>query len=87
MVKFQSTNKAQMWFSDFIIGLVIFTIALTIFFGYFFNIFNLQENDLNKVLDDVKIISNFIVGTGSPEDWTSNNVQIIGLSDSKKGIF
>ena len=74
-------KKAQIWYIDFMIGLMIFFIAVFIYYQYAYS-FNQDPNDvLSDLVMETKTISSSLITQGSPNDWNQTNVQIIGLTD------
>jgi hypothetical protein len=77
--------KAELFSSDFMIGLSVFLIAMSIFGIYYTNL----QNDVvdYKIRNDMQTKANSIAdqlatSSGSPEFWNSSNVNVIGLEDS-----
>ena len=77
--------KAEVFSSDFIIGLFLFLIAIVMFEMFYTNL-SAEIGDY-KIRSDLHSKANSISETlvtspGFPEDWNSSNVEIIGLFDS-----
>jgi hypothetical protein len=77
--------KAEVFSSDFIVGLSVFLIAISIFGIYYTNIQNdivdyKIRNDMQTKADSVANL--LATNSGDPEFWNSNSVKIIGLQDS-----
>jgi hypothetical protein len=77
--------KAELFSSDFIIGLTVFLIALNVFAIYYTNL----QNDVTdyKIRNEVQIKANNVANllatsSGDPEFWDSTNVKVLGLQDS-----
>ena len=77
--------KAELFSSDFVIGLFLFLIGIVIFEVFYYNL----HTDINdyKVRDDLQSKVNsvadvLVTSTGSPEYWDNNTVKVIGLFNS-----
>lgn len=74
--------KAEIFSSDFIIGVTIFLVAVSIFGIYYANI----QTDIsdyktrNEIQTKANNIANLLVtSTGEPRNWDHTNVKVIGL--------
>ncbi len=74
-------KKAQIWYTDFIIGVIIFATALVIYFEYTNAIDVTGNNILDELITDAKSISSCLLSEGSPSNWTTESVQRIGLTN------
>ena len=74
--------KAQVWSLDIVIAIVIFSAGLIIFYTYGSNLTKTDEDQLSYMLQDAKTISSFLVSSGYPDNWTSQDVVTIGLTNS-----
>jgi len=79
-------NKAQVWYTDFIIALLIFVIALVIYYEYTTNLSNQDKGLLDDLLGDAKTISSSLVSAGYPTNWTNTTVERIGLTNNDQRI-
>ena len=70
--------KGQAWGMDLMIATMIFSLALVSFYLYSFNVGDF-ENDLESLSFDGRIITNTLLSSGSPEDWTEFNVVELGI--------
>ncbi len=77
--------KAELFSSDFIIGLTVFLIAIGIFGIYYASI----QGDIagyairNEIQNKANNIANLLVtGPGEPQCWNYTDVKVIGLYDS-----
>ncbi|MBW2981020.1 hypothetical protein KY360_06410 [Candidatus Woesearchaeota archaeon] len=75
------TKKSQVWSLDLMIAVLIFLVALLAFYKYSSNIIDSEQQDVDNILLDAKLISTYLVSAGFPEDWTTANVTLIGLTD------
>ena len=78
-------KKGQFNFIDFMLGIVIFAILLTLFFRYSSNITEKQEGITGLVVEG-RTISNDLLSEGFPSNWNSSNVVIIGITDDNNQI-
>lgn len=77
--------KAEVFSSDFTIGIAVFIIALGIYSVYYENLQNdiVSYNIRNEMQTKADSIANLLVtSNGSPKDWDYENVRILGLRDS-----
>jgi hypothetical protein len=78
--------KAEVFSSDFIIGVTVFIIALGIYGLYYDNLQNdvVGYNIRNEMQMKTDTIANLMAtSSGTPTDWNSANVKVIGLRDSE----
>lgn len=77
-------KKGQIWSFDLMVAITIFSIGFLIFYFYAFNNPNESKEIIENLKYDGKIISNYILSDGSPENWNSTNLIKIGiLTDNK----
>jgi hypothetical protein len=79
-------KKAQVWYTDFMIGILIFVIVIFIYYGYAHSINQDPGKSISELLMDSKAITSSLVTRGSPNDWNETNVEIIGLTDGNQRI-
>ena len=79
-------RKGQIWVSDFVVGMLIFGLAGFIFFKAYANFIFQRGGDFDELLIDAKSISNVMVYTGYPQNWTEADVQRIGITDGTSTI-
>jgi hypothetical protein len=76
--------KAELFSSDFIIGLSVFLIAITIFGLYYENLqtdiadYKIRNEMQNKAINIADLL---VTSGGDPPYWNSTNVNVIGLYD------
>jgi len=75
-----SKKKGQFSHGDFIIGFVVFTLALVLFYKYYPHLSPGQEVG-DELLTEGKLISDSFLSEGYPNDWTTGNVVMIGLTN------
>lgn len=79
-------KKSQMWFTDFVIGTLLFSFMLVIYYLY---VTNIQDNDvtaLDGLLSDADTISSSTLLQGYPPNWDNTTVQSIGVTKSDQRI-
>jgi len=93
MVRYMSTGKikeinknAQMWFMDFVIGIIIFSLVLITYYTYTTNISKQDAVVLNDIISDSKSISSSLMLAGFPENWDNETVQRIGLTGNNQNV-
>lgn len=79
-------NKAQAWGIDLMIGLIIFTVSIVMFYFYALNVPNEATESLGGLFYDGEIITNTLLSAGYPRDWDSDsaNADKIGIVDDGK---
>lgn len=77
-------KKAQTWGIDLVIAMTIFSIAIIIFFLYSINFAGYETTEFKSLDYDAEIIADSILSSGSPENWTTNNVIIPGILSNNK---
>ena len=80
-------KKAQVWSLDLAVALVIFLVALFMFYKYSINSIYTEKYNMNDLLLDGKLISSYLVSEGYPIDWDSSNVTLIGLTDGRNKLI
>ena len=79
-------KKSQVWFLDFIVGLLIFMIVIFIYYDYYSNLVDESEPAWEEIIIDSKSISSSLMSSGYPEDWNESNVSRIGILDGNYRI-
>jgi hypothetical protein len=77
-------RKAQVWYIDFIVSVLIFTIVILIYFEYVNNLSKEEQSDLETMVMSAKIVSNNLMSGGFPDDWNQSNAAIIGVVDDER---
>ncbi|MEK6876402.1 MAG: hypothetical protein AABX63_03255, partial [Nanoarchaeota archaeon] len=77
-------KKAQMWFMDFVIGIIIFSLVLITYYTYTTNISKQDAVVLNDIISDSKSVSSSLMLAGYPENWDNETVQRIGLTGNNQ---
>ena len=74
-------KKAQIWYSDFMVGLLIFIIVVFVYYEFAYN-FNEDPGEIiYELMMEAKSISSSLIGEGFPSNWSKDNVKIIGIGD------
>lgn len=79
-------KKAQVWYIDFAVGLLIFMVAITAYFSYAYSESVEQRGDMSELIIDAKMIATSLISKGYPYAWNSSNVTRIGLTDGNYRI-
>ncbi|HII72330.1 TPA: hypothetical protein HA265_06260 [Candidatus Woesearchaeota archaeon] len=79
-------RKAQVWYTDFMIGILIFALVTVAYFYYVEHNDTTDNNLDNYLMTEAKSISNYLVTEGYPTDWTPTNVSTIGLTDGNHRV-
>lgn len=77
-------SKAQAWYMDFAIALLLFTFTIVVYFSYTSNIKNQDKGELDLMTKDAKAISNSLALEGYPDDWDNATVVRIGITDDQQ---
>jgi hypothetical protein len=86
MKQFTSTKKGQVWYIDFMVGLMVFVVVVVIYFEYVDNLSSKEENIMDDLIINSKAITNSLVAEGYPKDWNTSNVVKIGLTEGNQRI-
>lgn len=79
-------GKAQVWYTDFMVGVIIFVVVITLYFVYAHGLEQDPNTITTELLMDAKSISNNLVSAGSPVGWNQSDVQVIGLTDNSQRL-
>ncbi|MBN2112077.1 hypothetical protein JW707_03175 [Candidatus Woesearchaeota archaeon] len=79
-------KKAQVWYLDFMVGLIIFTIMVVVYYQYSGNFSGEDESDWEEMMVDSNSISSSLMSAGLPSNWTEGNVTLLGITDGKYRI-
>ncbi|MCH8216365.1 MAG: hypothetical protein IH892_06290 [Planctomycetes bacterium] len=74
--------KAQVWFTDFVIGMIVFSLVLISYYTYTTNISKQDSSANDNLISDAKIVSSSLISKGFPNNWDVNTVTRIGFTDS-----
>lgn len=81
MLSISTSKKAQIWYADLIISLLIFVATLTVYYSHTYNTQNNEQSSMQNIVSDAKAGSAYLAGPGYPENWNSSSVAILGLTD------
>ncbi len=81
-----SGRKAQVWYIDFMVGLLIMITAAVIYFNFYGNLSDDSESDWQELIIDSKSISSALMSSGSPPGWNASNASSIGITDGNYRI-
>lgn len=79
-------KKSQIWYADFTIALLIFMLAVVVYFQLTNNISEEESSLINDMVLDLKRISSDLMSLGYPENWTVDNFTQIGLTNGNYRI-
>ncbi|MFH1063866.1 MAG: hypothetical protein V1729_02180 [Candidatus Woesearchaeota archaeon] len=74
-------RKAQVWYTDFMVGVLIFVVVMSSYFYYVEHTQHSDDNLMTTLLSEGKTISSTLVAQGYPAGWTTVNVTNVGLTD------
>lgn len=77
----QLNKRAQVWSLDLIVACVIFMVGIVILYIYSINYTNQGASNLNNMLYDGNIASNFILSEDFPGILTNNKINQTKLDD------
>jgi hypothetical protein len=75
-------KKAQVWFLDFVVGLLMFMVVVFVYYDYSNNLVDDSETDWDEMIIDSKTMSSSLMSMGYPNNWNETNVQRIGVLNS-----
>jgi len=79
-------KRGQAWGFDVIIGFVIFTAVIVIFYLYVLNAPGQSQEEVESLQYEGGLVTNSLLSEGFPKNWTTTDVQIIGILESDKKI-
>jgi hypothetical protein len=79
-------NNAQIWFTDFVIGTLIFTFMLIVYYTYTTNISKQDSLTASDMIADLESVSTSLLLSGFPDNWDNTTVQIIGITNNNQRI-
>ncbi len=75
-------RKSQIWITDFIIGLMIFSIGIILASRFIINA--MSNDEFSNVRISAETMSGYLVSEGVPSNWTNETVVRIGLTTNKR---
>ena len=79
-------RKGQVWFVDFMVGVLIFVFMVTIYFSYVNTSEYSDDTIMPSLIADSKKVSSVLVTRGYPLDWSLSNITQVGLTDGANRI-
>jgi len=79
-------GKAQVFYTDFMVGVLIFIFALLIYIAYISNFTQRDDNKLNELVTSISTVSSSLISSGVPDDWDYGNAERIGLTNDNHRI-
>ncbi|MBR9677203.1 hypothetical protein GOV04_03610 [Candidatus Woesearchaeota archaeon] len=79
-------KKSQVWYIDFVIALVIFSIMFITYFIFLESVAQEKDILMLELLNDGKVISNQLMSAGHPTNWTNDSVLVPGLTNGNMRI-
>ena len=76
-----ASTRGQVWFADFVVGIVIFLTIVALFFVQLNSLQQPEENQLHRLLEDANSITNELLTQGYPSNWTQSTVLRPGITD------
>jgi len=86
MNNISTEKKSQVWYIDFMVGIMIFIMVILIYYQYYGNLVDESEAEWQEIIIDSKSISTSLISAGYPADWTNDTVEILGLTDGNYRI-
>ena len=77
-------SKAQAWYMDFAIAMLLFLFTLAVYFSYTNNIQREETYILDVLLSESQSVSSSLLSGGYPDDWNNNSVVRIGISNEQR---
>ncbi|MBD3203093.1 hypothetical protein GF327_02265 [Candidatus Woesearchaeota archaeon] len=74
-------KKAQIWYTDFILGLTIFLIVFLISLKYVSDNSYTKKDELKDMVLSLNSVSESLMSQGIPGSWNENNVISIGITN------
>lgn len=79
-------KKSQMWFTDFAIGIFIFSLVLISYYSYSKNILSNDQARVDDLYLDSQSISSSVLQGGYPDGWNNETVERIGITNNDYSI-
>jgi len=74
-------NAAQVWYTDFMVGVMIFSVVIISYFYYVEHTEYSDETLMSSLVAESKSITDSLAGQGYPLNWSSANVSTVGITD------
>jgi hypothetical protein len=79
-------KKAQVWYVDFMVGLLILITSLLIYYQYQDNLSGEYDAEWQEMILDSKTITSSLITAGYPLNWTNETVSVLGVTDGNYRI-
>jgi hypothetical protein len=79
-------RTAQMFFIEMALAILLFSVSVGLYFRYVSTTHDDSEVNVETLMKTAKDISSSLVSQGYPEDWSTGNVQRIGLTNDDNRI-
>ncbi|MEA3513880.1 MAG: hypothetical protein U9R34_00200 [Nanoarchaeota archaeon] len=79
-------KRGQIWYSDFIVAVLIFSLALMLYYSHITNSSMQEDAIMEELVADGKSISSALISGGSPTNWTNTTVIRIGITNNDHRI-
>jgi hypothetical protein len=80
------TRKGQFFSYDAIVAGLMFTILLTILYIYWSSLRSTMFTQIDDMFRTSIAVSNLLLTTGNPTDWTTDNVMQIGITAGSNSL-
>ena len=78
------SKKAQVWYFDLTIALSIFLVTFVFAINFINSSYFNDAQSSNRVIDEAQKLSNNLLHTGIPEDWSNENVVSLGITTNNR---
>lgn len=78
-------KKSQAWLIDLIVGMLIFVMAVSLFYRYASSQLE-GSSSINELIADGKSLTSSLASPGYPSNWTNETVIRLGVTDDKNYI-
>ena len=83
-VIFVQRIRGQAMITDLVLGVTIFTVVLVVFYRAEVNVQQIDQRELADMILEAQVISDLLVTSGTPTDWTNNSVIEVGVSENHR---
>lgn len=80
------SNNAQVWTLDLIVGVTVFLFLIMVYLIFTNNISASSASNFNEIYSDIVVVSDTLMSTGSPQNWTDGSVIEAGITDGKQRL-
>jgi hypothetical protein len=81
MNKITKNKASQIWILDLIVGVTIFILIMVVYFIFVNNISSSKDSKIADIQNEILIISETLMSAGSPENWTSAQLNDAGITN------